>query len=105
MLYDCLLQRSHEGSYSHVLRNTVRRAREREHGGIGITDIHARNSCQLLQLIHRLHQAASSSWARWICEHACIATMEGDVCGHHWDALRTLRPIYQAITTIDVGMA
>jgi hypothetical protein len=31
--------------------------------------------------------------------------MEGDVCGHHWDALRTLRPIYQAITTIDVGMA
>jgi hypothetical protein len=29
--------------------------------------------------------------------------MEGDLCGHHWDALRALLPVYQAITTVSLG--
>jgi hypothetical protein len=29
--------------------------------------------------------------------------MHGELHGHHWNALRVLLPVYQAITTVDVG--
>jgi hypothetical protein len=45
-----------------VAWDTVRRPRE--HGGLGIMDVGVKNSCQLLQLVNRLHRAATSSWAR-----------------------------------------
>lgn len=35
--------------------------------------------------------------------HACIATLEGELAGHHWEVLRQLLPIYQAITTVQIG--
>lgn len=33
----------------------------------------------------------------------CLATLEGDIHGAHWDQLRSLLPLYQAITTVTVG--
>jgi hypothetical protein len=38
----------------------------RDRGGLSIKDIGVQNACLLLQLIHRLHQCATSSWARWV---------------------------------------
>lgn len=29
--------------------------------------------------------------------------MEGELSGHHWDALRRLLPVYQAITSVSLG--
>ncbi|CAO2038822.1 unnamed protein product [Urochloa humidicola] len=33
----------------------------------------------------------------------CIATMDGEMTGTHWESLRTLLPLYQAITTVKLG--
>jgi hypothetical protein len=90
-----------KGSSCLVAWDTVRLPRDR--GGLGIKDIGIQNSCLLLLLIHRLHTCAASSWSRWAREHACLASMEGDLHGHHWAALRQLLPIYQAVTTVSLG--
>ncbi|XP_034601355.1 uncharacterized protein [Setaria viridis] len=44
-----------------------------------------------------------SSWAAWVHRHANIATLDGDLVGTHWDALRALLPLYRAITTVQIG--
>lgn len=36
-------------------------------------------------------------------QNVCLATMEGDIGGVHWTALRELLPLYQAITTVAIG--
>jgi hypothetical protein len=75
----------------------------KELGGLGIKDFGIHNICLLLNLIHCLHCADSSAWTHWIREHADIANMQGDNMGHHWDLLRSLLPLYQAITTVELG--
>jgi hypothetical protein len=57
-------------------------------GGLGIKDFGTKNICLLLNLLHRLH---------------CADTLQGDLAGNHWDMLRSLLPLYQAITTVQLG--
>lgn len=54
-------------------------------------------------LLHRLHHPQGSSWATWIRDNACVASLEGNLTGHHWAALRELLPLYRAITTVQLG--
>jgi hypothetical protein len=61
------------------------------------------NICLLLKLVHKLHSADSSAWAQWVKSRACIATLKGDLHGEHWDVLRSILPLYQAITTVSIG--
>jgi hypothetical protein len=35
-------------------------------GGLGIRDLRLQNTCLLLKLIHRVQEAESSAWPRWI---------------------------------------
>lgn len=72
-------------------------------GGLGIKDLHIQNTCLLVKLIHRLHSSALSSWAAWVRSNVKLATMEGEIRGCHWDTLRALLPIYQAISSSQVG--
>ena len=75
----------------------------KDQGGLGIKDLSTQNSCLLLKLIHRLHQGAASSWALWVRDTVCLASLEGPIKGHHWDSLKALLPIYRAITTVRLG--
>ena len=75
----------------------------RANGGLGIRDLNLQNSCLLLKLLHQLHRGAGSSWAGWVRKHCCIASMEGEITGPHWTALRGLLPVYRAITTVQLG--
>jgi len=61
------------------------------------------NICLLLKLIHKLHCPESSAWAQWVQGRACISTLKGDIHGDHWTALRSLLPLYQAITSVKIG--
>ncbi|AQK39484.1 TUB-transcription factor 14 [Zea mays] len=72
-------------------------------GGLGIKDLRLHNRCLLVKLIHRFHSAPNSSWAAWARANCNVATLEGDVHGMHWNNLRAVLPIYQAITTSVVG--
>jgi hypothetical protein len=75
----------------------------KELGGLGIKDIGIQNICLLLKLLHRLHCPQSSSWAAWVQNRASVATLSGDVYGDHWQVLRSLLPLYRAITTVQLG--
>ena len=66
-------------------------------------DFGTHNVCLLLNLIHRLHCADLSAWANWISERVDIANMHGDNLGHHWELLKSLLPLYQALTTVQLG--
>ena len=57
----------------------------------------------LLKLLHRLHCSLESAWAYWVRKRASLANLEGDLFGEHWNVLRSLLPLYQAITVVDVG--
>lgn len=61
-----------------------------------------KNICWLLNLIHRLHCAGSSAWASWIRQRADIANLRCDNLGQHWELLRSLFPLYQALTTVQI---
>ena len=74
-------------------------------GGLGIRDFGTHNICLLLNLIHRLRRADSSAWVNWIKEKVDIANMQGDNLGHHCDLLKSLLPLYQVLTTVELGMA
>lgn len=75
----------------------------RDHGGLGIKDLSLMDVCLLIKLLHRLQVADKSAWVIWVREHACLASLEGDICGSHWDVLRTLLPLYQAVTIVTIG--
>ena len=76
---------------------------DKDNGGLGARDLPLQNTCLLLKLLHRLHQNAGSSWASWVRRHSCIASMQGEITGQHWTALRELLPVYRAITTVQLG--
>jgi len=75
----------------------------KENGGLGIRDLSAQNVCLLLKLLHRLHCTESSTWARWVQGRASIVTLTGDVHGDHWKTLRSLLPLYRALTSVIIG--
>jgi hypothetical protein len=69
-------------------------------GGLGIKDFGTQNICLLLKLIHRLHCSENSAWGQWVRQHCNLATLRGDLQGTHWDMLRSILPLYQALTTV-----
>jgi hypothetical protein len=75
----------------------------RENGGLGIKDLGLLNVCLLLKLLHRLHVAEDSAWAKWARQNISLATLNGDLFVSHWEALRSLLPLYQAVTTVSIG--
>ncbi|TVU23656.1 hypothetical protein EJB05_26035, partial [Eragrostis curvula] len=75
----------------------------KENGGLGIKQLGMQNQCLLLKLIHRLFHPGDSSLAAWAREQVSLTTLEGDVDGDHWTALRSLLPVYQSITTVQIG--
>lgn len=79
----------------------VRRCRDQ--GGLGIKDLAIQNICLLLKLLRKLHAGDQSSWAAWVRWHVCLASLTGDLNGAHWESMRCLLPLYQAITTVAVG--
>ncbi|XP_066354714.1 cysteine-rich receptor-like protein kinase 10 [Miscanthus floridulus] len=44
-----------------------------------------------------------SSWAQWVTRNACIASLTGNLVGNHWDTMRSLLPIYRAITVVNLA--
>ncbi|WVZ61798.1 hypothetical protein U9M48_011614 [Paspalum notatum var. saurae] len=72
-------------------------------GGLGVKDLALQNTCLLLKLLYRLHTAEDSSWASWARGNVCLATLEGGMMGGHWEVLRALLPLFQAITSSVVG--
>jgi hypothetical protein len=75
----------------------------KETGGLGLKDLRIQNTCLLLKLVHKLHSEHASSWARWVQNNASVASLTGDLHGQHWDMLRSILPIYRAITTVILG--
>lgn len=75
----------------------------KDRGGLGLKDLSVQNTCLLLKLIHKLHQNEESSWANWIQANACLASLTGNLHGYHWDTLRSLLPIYGAVTNVRLG--
>jgi hypothetical protein len=75
----------------------------RECGGLGVRDLGVQNICLLLKLLHRLHCPQSSAWAAWVQRRASITTLTGELHGDHWQTLRSIAPLYQAITTVQIG--
>jgi hypothetical protein len=75
----------------------------RQQGGLDIKNPGVQSYCLLLKLVHRLHCSEGSSWAAWVHRHANIASLEGELAGPHWAALRELLPLYRAITTVQLG--
>jgi hypothetical protein len=57
----------------------------------------------LLKLIHRLHYNPNSAWAAWVSKNGSLAFLQGDLCGEHWTVLRSLLPLYQAVTSVTIG--
>ena len=72
-------------------------------GGLGLKDLGTQNICLLLKLIHKLHLDTNSSWVQWVQENASVASLAGNLHGQHWDMLRSILPIYQAITTVTLA--
>jgi hypothetical protein len=72
-------------------------------GGLGIKDFDTQNLCLLLNIVHRLHCASSSAWGRWIRQHVDLSNMNAANMGSHWELLRSLLPLYQALTTVQLG--
>jgi len=60
------------------------------------------NIC-LLKLLHRLFCSQESAWACWVRQRASLASLEGELIGDHWSILRSLPPLYQAITVVELG--
>jgi hypothetical protein len=72
-------------------------------GGLGIRDMGIQNICLLLKLLHKLHCPEASAWSAWVRARACISNLNGDIHGGHWEVLRALLPLYQAITSVKLG--
>jgi hypothetical protein len=72
----------------------------KELGGLGIQGLW---HCLLLNIVHRLHCASASAWGSWIRAHVDLSSMNAENLGTHWELLRSLLPLYQAITTVQLG--
>jgi len=45
--------------------------------------LEVQNICLLLKLLHKLYTATQSSWAIWVRQRICLASLEGDLDGNH----------------------
>jgi hypothetical protein len=72
----------------------------KSHGGIELRNLKVQNQCLLLKLLHRIHTSGDSSWAPWVHAHIDLVSMQGEVVGAHWTEVRSLLPIYHALTTV-----
>ena len=75
----------------------------KDQGGLGIKDMGTQNICLLLKLIHKLHCPTSSTWAQWVKERTSVITLTGEIHGDNWNTLRSILPLYRAITTVNIG--
>jgi len=75
----------------------------KEFSGLGIKDIGTQNICLLLKLLHKLYSNEPSAWAQWVRSRACLASLKGDLHGEHWQVLRSILPLYQTISTVQIG--
>ncbi|GJN38482.1 hypothetical protein PR202_gb27526 [Eleusine coracana subsp. coracana] len=78
----------------------------REDGGLGIKDLHTQNMCLLLKLLHKLMTGTDTPWVRWIMqEYEPFKTgfRTSVRYTNPWNTLARLMPLYQAITSVDVG--
>jgi hypothetical protein len=71
-------------------------------GGLSIQDLMLFNTCLQLKLIHRLYTSYCSSYGVRVRCHACLASLTSDLPGPQWASLRSLLPIYRAISTCEV---
>ncbi|CAM0872809.1 unnamed protein product [Alopecurus aequalis] len=77
-------------------------------GGLGVRSLAYQNTCLQVKLQHRLHDALSESWARWVwsaLDGSPIDTVgrSTTICGSHWTTVTLLLPLYRAITTVKLG--
>lgn len=72
-------------------------------GGLGIRDFGTHNICLLLNIVHCLYCASSSAWGLWIKQHVDLSNLNSASMGTHWDLLRSLLPLYQALTAVQLG--
>lgn len=75
----------------------------KDNGGLGVRDLSLMNVCLLFKLLHWLFVAVDSAWASCVRQQTCLASLDGDLCGVHWDILRSLLPLYQAATMVVIG--
>jgi hypothetical protein len=75
----------------------------KDRGGLGLKDMKVQNTCLLLKLIHRISRSEDSSWVNWVRQNANIASLQGNLHGHHWESLRKLLLVYRAITPVLLG--
>lgn len=75
----------------------------KESGGLGIKDLGIQNVCLLLKLVHKLHYSENSAWARWVRQRFNFATMESELQGGHRELLKAILPLYQALTSVQLG--
>jgi hypothetical protein len=75
----------------------------KDQGGLNIRNLGLRNICLLLKLLHRLFCSQESAWACWVRQRASLASLDGELIGDHWSVLRSLLPLYQAITVVELG--
>jgi hypothetical protein len=74
-------------------------------GGLGVRDLQLQNTCMLLKLVHRAHDAKSSAWSRWldIAFSGLLEAPGSTGAGVHLASLRRLLPDYRLLTTVEVG--
>jgi hypothetical protein len=71
-------------------------------GGLGIKDFATQNICLLLKLIHKLHCSQNSAWEAWVRANTNFATLQGHLQGNRWETLRSILPLYKALTTVEI---
>jgi hypothetical protein len=74
-------------------------------GGLGVRDLRLQNTCLLLKLVHRAHDASSSAWSRWLEMEfgGLLEAPDSTDDGVHLASLRRLLPDYRLLTTVELG--
>jgi hypothetical protein len=77
----------------------------KKEGGLGIRDLRLQNTCLLLKLIHRAHDAENSAWSHWLEMEfgGLINCPYSTKDGVHLASLQRLLPDYWLLTTVEVG--
>ncbi|GJN06505.1 hypothetical protein PR202_ga24235 [Eleusine coracana subsp. coracana] len=83
-----------------------RACRPQEDGGLGVKDLHTQNLCLLLKFLHKVVTRDNAPWVRWI--HRQYKPSErgfrtNPTNTNAWNVLTKLMPLYQAITSVDMG--
>ncbi|GJN15619.1 hypothetical protein PR202_gb02549 [Eleusine coracana subsp. coracana] len=79
---------------------------DKDEGGLGVRDLRTQNTSLLLKLIHKVVSRADSPWVNWIhCQYAPFSTgfKTSPSYTASWNTIARFFPMYQAITSVDVG--